>query len=173
MALSLDGFVSRRDHSLDWLMKYGADESDKSFELFTKGMDALVMGSGTYKTVLGFDRWPYKMPVYVMSGTLSPDEVPDSLKDKVRIKASNPEEIMRFLYDKGLERVYVDGGKLVQSFIAKGLIEEITLTQIPILIGDGKRLFGAIQKDIDLELIKSTPLKFGFVQSHYRLLTNR
>lgn len=170
MASSLDGFVARQDNSLDWLMKYGVDENDNSFEEFTKNIDVLVMGSGTFKTVLGFDQWPYKMPTYVMSRTLTQGDVPKSLQDKVTIKDLSPNELMQFLFQKDLKKVYVDGGKLVQSFINNGLINEITLTQIPILIGKGKRLFDETEGDIDLELINSKQMKFGFVQNHYRVL---
>lgn len=170
MASSLDGFVARQDNSLDWLMKYGIDENDTSFEEFTKNIDVLVMGSGTFKTVLGFEQWPYKMPVYVMSRRLTQDDVPEALQNQVTIKALNPKELMLFLYKKGLNNAYIDGGKLVQSFINDGLIKEITLTQIPILIGQGKRLFGEIDTDIDLELITSKPMKFGFIQNHYQVL---
>ncbi|WP_106795035.1 dihydrofolate reductase family protein [Aquimarina sp. Aq78] len=170
MASSLDGFVARQDNSLDWLMKYGIDENDNSFEKFTENMDVLVMGSGTYKTVLGFDQWPYKMPVYVMSRALTQENVPESLQNSVTINSLDPKELMQFLYREGLRRVYVDGGKLVQSFISNGLVSEITLTQIPILLGKGKRLFGEIESDMDLELIHSKQMKFGFVQNHYRVL---
>ena len=172
MATSLDGFVAREDNSLDWLMKYGVDESDNSFEEFTKNMDVLVMGSGTFKTVLSFNQWPYKMHTYVMSKTLTQNDVPEALQNMVTIKSLSPEELMKFLYENGFKRVYLDGGKLVQSFLSKGLIEEMTLTQIPILIGKGKRLFADIEKDIDLELVESKQMKFGFLQNHYRVLNN-
>lgn len=170
MASSLDGFVARQDNSLDWLMKYGVDEDDNSFEEFTKNIDVLVMGSGTYKTVLGFEQWPYKMPVYVLSRSLTQDDVPESLQKQVIIKALKPKVLMQLLYKKGLKKAYIDGGKLVQSFINDGYVKEITLTQIPILIGQGKRLFGELDKDIDLKLINSKPMKFGFIQNHYEVL---
>ncbi|MFD0962431.1 dihydrofolate reductase family protein [Pseudofulvibacter geojedonensis] len=172
MAASLDGFVARGDNSLDWLMKYEVDENDNSFEEFTKKMDALVMGSGTYKTIVGFNQWPYKMHTYVMSRTLTQYDVPKELQKKVTVKNLKPKELMKFLYENDLKKIYIDGGKLVQSFISKGLISEITLTQIPILIGKGKRLFGELEKDIDLELISSKSMKFGFIQNHYQLIND-
>ncbi len=173
MAISLDGFVAREDNSLDWLMKYGIDDSDNSFEEFTKNMNVLVMGSGTFKTVISFDQqWPYKMHTYVMSKTLTQNDIPKSLQDKISVKNLTPKQIMKFLYDKGLKSVYVDGGKLVQSFLRDGLINEITLTQIPIIIGKGKRLFAETEKDIDLEFVTSKQMKFGFIQNHYLVLNN-
>lgn len=76
---------------------------------------------------------------------------------------------MQQLYLKGLKRVYVDGGKLVQSLIREGFVQEITITMIPILIGSGKRLFGEIENDIDLELVSTKAFKLGFVQNHYHI----
>lgn len=172
MASSLDGFVARQDHSLDWLMKYDTKGQDHGYNDFIANMDVLVMGSGSFKTVLGFDQWPYQLPVFVMSTSLTQEDIPKDLVNKVTITNLNPLELMESLYVKNLKRVYVDGGKIVQSFIREELVKEITITHVPILIGDGKRLFGDIQKDIDLELITSKKLIPGFVQNHYHVVTN-
>ena len=64
----------------------------------------------------------------------------------------------------------MDGGQLVQSFIQAGLIEDINITLIPILIGEGVRLFGSIDGDIDLELTGSQAFSSGLVQNRYRIL---
>ncbi len=171
IATSLDGYIARTDNSLDWLMKYDLNPDEGGFDEFTANMDAMLMGSGTFKTVLGFGQWPYKMHTYVMSGSMAQEEVPESLQDKVTIKNTAPMELMKELYGQGVKKVYVDGGKLIQSFLRNNLISEITLTQTPILIGKGKSLFGEIESDIDLELISSKPMKFGFIQNHYRVLS--
>jgi len=173
MAASLDGFVARENHSLDWLMKYDTSGEDHGYKAFIKTIDVLVMGSGSYKTVLSFDSWPYEMHVFVMSRTLSQKDIPEALKNKVTITNLTPRNLMDFLYSEGMEKAYVDGGKLVQSFISDGLIDEITITHIPILIGTGKRLFGSITEDVDLDLVSSKILKPGFVQSFYKVLANK
>lgn len=177
MATSLDGFVAREDHSLDWLMKYENDKNDTSFEDFNNTIDAIIMGSGTFKTVCGLlkdakdsSAIPYKKHIYVMSNTLTQNDIPQLFKDKASIVQSTPKAFMKQLYSKGLTKIYIDGGKLVQSFMNEGLIEELTITQIPILIGKGKRLFGEVEADIDLELISSRPMKPCFLQNHYRII---
>ena len=172
MAMSLDGFVARQDHSIDWLMKYDTGGEDQGYDDFISKIDVLVMGSGSFKTVLGFGTWPYKIPVYVMSSSLTEEDIPENLTDKIEITNLGPSELMQQLYLKGLKRVYVDGGKLVKSFIHEEFIKEITITTIPILIGSGKRLFGEIERDIDLELISTKAFKLGFVQNHYHLIND-
>jgi dihydrofolate reductase len=58
MATSLDGFVARKDHSLDWLMKQNTHGEDHGFDDFMTSVDGLIMGSGSFKTVLAFESWP-------------------------------------------------------------------------------------------------------------------
>jgi dihydrofolate reductase len=70
---------------------------------------------------------------------------------------------------QGVHRVYVDGGQLVQSFLRDGLVADMVITTVPVLIGSGRRLFGALQQDIDLKLVSSCSFPSGLVQSTYRL----
>ncbi len=168
IATSLDGFVARKNHSLDWLMKQPATGEDYGYETFLSGVDGLVMGRGSYETVLGFDNWPYSKPVVVMSASLTDEDVPEGLKDKVRITDSSPTRILQELSELGWKRAYVDGGRVVGAFIRERLIEDIILTQVPILLGKGLRLFGELDQDADLELLSSRSFKSGMVQSHYR-----
>jgi len=173
MASSLDGFVARQDHSLDWLMKYDTGNEDQGYDHFISKIDVLVMGSGSFKTVLGFGSWPYQIPVYVLSNKMKQEEIPAELQDKVIITNENPKSLMQFLYKKGYQNAYVDGGKVVHSFLKEGLIQEMTITQIPILIGDGKRMFGDLENDIDLKLLSSKVFeKCGFVQTYYAVVNN-
>jgi dihydrofolate reductase len=67
--------------------------------------------------------------------------------------------------------VYLDGGVTIQRFIQEGLVNELTLTTIPILIGEGLPLFGALKKDVPLELIHATSFINGFVQKKYKFPT--
>lgn len=169
IATSLDGFIARRDHRIDWLMKQGIEGEDHGYEAFMDSVDGLVMGRGSFLNVLSFGDWPYRKPVVVMSRSLGESDIPEALRDKVRLSTQTPHELMASLQKAGWQRAYIDGGQLVQSFIRKGLIDDIILTTIPILIGDGIRLFGAVEQDIDLHLLSSTSFPSGLVQSHYKL----
>ena len=84
MAMSLDGFVARKNHGLDWLMKQKTEGEDHGYEAFQARMDGIVMGRGSYQNVLSFGEWPYTKPVIVMSKTLQQNDVPKELADKVR-----------------------------------------------------------------------------------------
>ncbi|MGH1479782.1 MAG: dihydrofolate reductase family protein [Geminicoccales bacterium] len=170
MAMSLDGFIARLDGAIDWLTKQKVDGEEHGFDAFMASVDGMVMGRASYQNVLTFGDWPYKMPVTVMSQTLTNTDVPDELKGRVRFSNRTPQELMEQLKIEGWKRAYVDGGKIVQSFLSAGLIEDMTLTHIPILLGDGLPLFGRLTKDIDLEHIETQSFPSGLVTSKYKII---
>jgi len=169
MATSLDGFIARRDHALDWLTERTTPEEDHGYEAFIDTVDGVIMGRATFKTVLGLGAWPYAIPVIVASSTLTEDDIPPELSAKVKLTQLAPRQLMQSLSDAGWTRAYVDGGRLVQSFLRAGLISEFTLTMLPVLLGDGRRLFGETESDIDLELLEAKSFRTGLVQLHYRV----
>ena len=170
MAMTLDGFVARKDHALDWLMKQDTAGEDHGFAAFQAGIDVIVMGSGSFRTVLGFGAWPYKKPVVVMSRSLSADDVPEALSGRVRISDLDPTSLMKSLQMKGHTRVYVDGGAVIQSFLRANLITDMKLAIVPILIGDGIRLFGDLDQDIDLRLQTVTQFPSGLAELRYSVV---
>lgn len=170
IATSLDGFVARQDHGIDWLIKQNTEGEDHGYDDFIAGVDGLIMGRGSFQTALAFDKWPYHKPVIVMSKSLAEDDVPDELKDKVRLTRREPKDLMASLAAEGWVRAYVDGGLVVQSFVRAGLVSDMTVTLIPILIGGGRRLFGELDGDVDLELLSAKSFPSGLVQTSYRIL---
>ncbi len=169
MAMSLDGFVARNDHSLDWLNKQPAENEDHGFLEFMDSVDALVMGTGSLRTVLGFGEWPYAKPVVVLSRSMAKQDVPEHLHDKVEFSTASPEELWETFRQRGYERVYVDGGAIIRSFLEAGFVQDMKITMIPILLGDGIRIFGETDGDIDLELISATPFPSGMVDLVYKV----
>lgn len=170
IAVSVDGCIARQDHTIDWLMKQQTEGEDHGGEAFFTGLDGIVMGANSFRTVLGFDvPWPYTVPLVVMSRTLTADDIPEPLRDKVRIAAGAPAAVMEGLGAEGWNRVWIDGGALVQSFLRAGLIEDMVLTTIPILIGDGIRLFGDLDADIDLTHVDTRSFPSGLVQTTWKL----
>lgn len=170
IATSLDGFVARSDHQIDWLTKQPDGDDDGGYAAFEESVDAIVMGSGSFRTVLGFGQWHYQKPVYVMSSSIVDSDIPESLKDKVQITRESPADLMAKLDEQGMNRVYVDGGAVVQSFARQRLISDFTITLVPILIGSGIRLFGELDQDVDLELVETRELSNGMLQVHYRIV---
>ena len=170
IATSLDGFVARKDHRIDWLLKQDTEGEDYGMESFMASVDGLVMGRGSYQNVLTFGKWPYKKPTIVMSKTLRSSDLPTELKGQVELTQLEPEPLMFSLHRRGWKNVYVDGGKVVQSFFRAGLIEDLNLTRVPMLIGSGLSLFGELDDDLDLKHLGTQSFPSGLVQSRYRVL---
>lgn len=169
IAISLDGYIARPDGDIDWLVQRNGPNEDHGYADFIAGIDIIVMGRGSYEKVLTFGTWPYDRPVLVLSNQLADSPVPDALTGKVRFSRLAPADVMKELARQNLRRVYVDGGRLVQSFLREGLVTDLMITTVPVLIGAGRPLFGALPRDIDLTLVSSRSFPSGLVQSLYRL----
>ncbi len=169
IATSLDGFIARRDGALDWLDEANVtvpEGEDCGFHAFMNSVDVLIMGRKTYETVLSFGAWPYgRTPVVVLSH--HPISFPPHLPDTVTHASEPLRDLLERLAGEGVKHVYVDGGHTIQGFLFEGLVDEMTVTVIPVIIGDGIPLFGAIEKDIHLTHLDTTAFDFGFVQTTY------
>ena len=184
IATSLDGFIARPDGSIDWLE--AANQAvppgeDCGYAAFMASVDLLVMGRETYQKVRTFPEWPYSgKPVWVASRRLptghtkrSATGVGDSLPAGVSITSQTPRAIVEAARREGHRRLYVDGGRLIQSFLAEGLITDLTITAAPVLLGVGRPLFGPQPTPGTLRLIGSRAFPFGFVQTTYRVEPER
>lgn len=171
IATSLDGFIAREDGSIDWLMKSHElvpQGEDCGYKAFIATVDTLIMGRASYEKVLSFDEWPYgDLPVIVIS---SQDlEIPEPLQGKVTARAQDPVELIQELGEQNIKHVYIDGGVTIQSFLARKLIDELTITYIPVLLGSGRSLFGAIKEDIPLKLLEAKTFHNNLVQVKYKV----
>ena len=174
IAISLDGYISRKDGSIDWLNKANdvvpAGEYC-GFSKFFNSIDTLIMGRNSYEQALTFDHWPYEnKPVIVLSSKKI--SIPDFLPKTVSSSSETPEELVKRLSISETKHLYVDGGITIQRFFNAGFIDEITITTIPILLGEGKPLFSKLDKDIHLKHIFTKAYDFGFVQTKYVILKN-
>jgi len=170
IASSLDGFIARENGSVDWLLNEDIPDKEKEdygYHSFMESVDALLMGRNSYEMVLSFGGdWHYgKKPVYVWSSKKL--NIPDKISDTVKQLNGNVREVIQQLEAEGISKVYVDGGKTIQTFISEGLLDEMIVTVIPILIGSGLPLFGNVPKDIRVEHRYSQSYPNGFVQSKY------
>jgi len=168
---SLDGFIARSDGAIDWLNEANAtvpDGEDCGFQAFMDLIDVLIMGRKTYEQVLSFGECPYdRIPVVVLSR--NPISFPPGVPVNVTHSSEPPRDLLERLAREGAERVYVDGGTTIQGFLSEGLIDEITVTVIPIILGDGIPLFGPVGEDIGLKHVHTTVFDFGFVQTTYSI----
>jgi len=170
IATSLDGFIAREDGDLDWLPGNDGESGDEDlgFNTFMDSVDVLVMGRNTYEMVLSFGQWPYgSKRVVVLSRKLT--QVSDNLPETVELRSCSPTELVKDLLKSGAKHLYVDGGKTIQGFLNAGLIQEIIITRVPVLIGNGIPLFGPVNKDLKLRHIETRSFANGFVQSRYEV----
>lgn len=153
IAASLDGFIASEDGGLDWLTEIpNPVGSDYGFSVFIDSIDAIIMGRNTFDTVLSFGEWPYSKPVFVLSR--SKKSVPDYLQGKAEFISGELKSIISILKRKGYHNLYIDGGKVIQSFLQEDLIDVITLTRATVLLGSGVPLFGNMK--IPLKFIHKT-----------------
>ena len=166
---SLDGFIARPDGGIDWLDVEGVLENeDYGYNEFIRDIDAIVMGRGSFEKVLTFDSWPYGSTRVVVLST-RPVTIPERLSQTVEHMAGPPEAIVTRLEERGLTRLYIDGGKTIQGFLRAGLIDRMTITRLPVILGEGIPLFGATGRDIRLEHVRTHAYPDGLVQTEYRV----
>lgn len=167
-ATSLDGYIADKKGGLEWLESIpNPGHLDMGYTKFTEKIDALVMGRKTYETVCGFGGpWPYTKPVFVWSHTLK--DIRTDPGNKVFVVSGNPGDILRQVHQKGYQRLYIDGGKTIQSFLEHDLVDELIITVIPVLLGGGTPLFGTLSRSLDFELVSSRVWLDALVQNHYR-----
>lgn len=168
IATSLDGYIADKDGGLDWLHAIpNPDNLDFGWGAFMERVDALVMGRTTFETVCGFDcEWPYTKPVFVLSNTLT--KIPSPYNDKAEIVSGPLSQVIDTINAKGFSQLYIDGGKTIQSFYDADLIDELIITQIPILLGGGTPLYGQLSEPLAFEHVDTTVHLNAMVQSHYR-----
>lgn len=164
IASSLDGFIAGPGDELDWLS--GFDGAEDTFTPFMAGIGALLMGRRTYDVVTGLDApWGYgDTPVLV--ATTRPLE---PIEPTVRAVTGSIGDMLAAARDTAGDRdVYVDGGRLIRSALDAGLIDALTVTMIPVILGDGVPLFAGLGRRVRLELVGNRDVGGGLVQLDYR-----
>ena len=165
IATSRDGFIAGPDDDLSWLPDGHVGE-DYGYEAFMADTAAIVMGRRTYDVVQGFGiDWPYgDTPVFVVtSRPLETDE------PSVQPVSGAPAEILARVREVTGGGVYVDGGDVIRQFLDADLIDEATITVIPIDIGEGIPLFASDVQRARLGDPASAPFPSGVVQQRYSL----
>ena len=167
IATSLDGYIADKNGGTDWLHSIpNPDNIDMGYGEFTSQIDALVMGRNTFETICGFDiDWPYQKPVFVLSNSLT--SIPEKFSGKVILIKGVLKDIIKQINEKGFYSLYIDGGKTIQGFLKEDLIDEMTITIIPCLLGGGIPLFNDLPKRLDFECIASKIYLGKIVQNYF------
>ena len=168
IATSLDGYIAPEDGSLDWLGTVpNPGGNDLGFADFMAQVDAVVMGRLSFETVQSFGvGWHYPKPGIILSSTLS--ELPNEFQEATFLTHGEPADVVAFAKSKGFNNLYIDGGTTIQRFLRSDLIDELIITEIPILLGGGDRLFGVLEEHLKFELVETQTLLDQMVKRHYR-----
>jgi dihydrofolate reductase len=168
---SVDGFIARKDGSLDFLS--AGESGSNGFEEFVATIDAHVIGRKTFDWARGWLRdhpgqWPFEKPVFVLTRRPGRLRIPKGVTCEVI--TGTPRRVISILARRGFRHLYVDGGQTIQGFLRAGSIDRLTITKVPVLIGEGIPLFGDLPHDVRLKHIRTKVYPKGLVQTEYRVL---
>jgi dihydrofolate reductase len=175
MAASLDGFIARRDGSVDWLETSDSFESgdtmtQESMEEFLRTIDCYVMGSRTYETALDFEAkglgWSYgNKPTFVLTSR----ELRKT-RNTVEFHSGDLERLMEERLKPNYGSIwFVGGGEVSGECLRRGLADEVRYSIMPILIGSGIAFFERLDTDVALHLVEVKAYKSGMVALRYEV----
>lgn len=169
MVCSLDGYIAKNDGSVDWMLSKdsfaeGVTLTEKDISDFLASVDCYVMGSYTYEHALELG-WPYgETPVYVLSSRTLPKE-----KETITFYSGDLAEFVHQALSPYNNIWIVGGSMLTREFLKHELADEIVVTIIPIILGNGLPFFEAIGKETPLHLKDVKAFKDGMVELTYQI----
>ncbi|MFN8025356.1 MAG: dihydrofolate reductase family protein [Acidimicrobiia bacterium] len=165
-ASSTDGYIATLDDDLAWLDAAVGEGEDYGYDEFIATVDAVAMGRGTYDYVVrqlgddGPSPWGERA-VYVFTNR------PPAPREHFTFWSCSPGEALAHWEAAGHERVYVDGGQVIGQFLAAGLIDDLTLTKAPVLLGEGRPLFPPVAARAQLRLDDVKAFPSGMLNLYY------
>ena len=175
IATSVDGYIATPDGGVDWLHTAGnldADmgSEDMGFQSYMDSVDCMIMGRKCMEMISSMnltpEQWPYgDVRIVVLSNTVK--EPPENLRGKIEMYSGDIQELILKLESSGFKHAYIDGGSTITSFVNLKLINEMTITKVPVLLGEGIPLFGKINKSVKLENAEASAFPNDFIQVKY------
>lgn len=179
IAVSADGYIATLDGEVEWLESAGNPQAGDGeqlgsggFEDYIASVDCVIMGRKSMEKISSFnlapEQWPYgELRIFVLSKSVT--AAPQNIADRVEMYSGEIPSLIDGLAAEGYEHAYIDGGRTITSFINHKLIGEVTITQAPILLGEGLPLFGKIAGQVRLSEAKATAFSNEFIQWKYNL----
>jgi len=175
MAASLDGFIARKDGSVDWLetsddFAGGVTMAPEAVEAFLETIDCYVMGSRTYETALRFEAqgfgWSYgDKPTFVLTSRDLP-----RIRDTVEFHSGDLAQFVNGRLRPAFHSIwFVGGGMVAAECLRRGLADEVCYSIVPVLIGDGIPFFERLDRDVALHLVEVKGYKSGTVELRYEV----
>ena len=155
IAMSLDGYIADKDGGVDWLNGQEEDgENMDTYSEFIKTIDTIIMGWNTYHQViteLSPEEWIYPEQV---SFVITHREIPST--ERIRFTSESPCDLIKRLREEEGNGIWICGGaSIVRQLMETDLIDTLHISVIPTLLGDGVRLFGPLEKEQKLRLVKT------------------
>jgi dihydrofolate reductase len=168
IAMSLDGFIATEDGDISWLSMAENPPEDYGYHDFIQTIDTVIMGRKTYDKVLSFGiKFPHMdKKCYVLSKTKSGKD------ENVTFYDGDIKELIEQIRQTEGKHIYCDGGAEIVFELSKlRFIDRYIVSIIPVLLGNGIRLFSGSGVFQELELVKSNAFSTGLVQLEYQLKT--
>lgn len=168
IATSIDGFIAKPNNDLSFLKRVEKEGEDYGYAAFTDTIDTIVLGRKTYEWVvneIGAAHYENgQRDIYVCSRT------PRTASGRTTFYSGNPVDLITELKAKPSDKhIYCDGGaELIHTLLQHELIDELIISIIPVLLGNGVRLFKEGAPEQNLELLSSKAFDTGLVQVHYK-----
>ena len=155
IAMSLDGYIADKDGGVDWLNGQEEDgENMDTYSEFIKTIDTIIMGWNTYHQViteLSPEEWVYPEQI---SYVITHREIPST--ERIRFTSESPCDLVKRLREEEGNGIWICGGaSIVRQLMETDLIDTLHISVIPTLLGDGVRLFGPLEKEQKLRLVKT------------------
>lgn len=164
IATSIDGYIARADGGLDWLDQVGGYDEDYGFQHLLGSIDALIIGRKTYEIATTVpDPYPGKR-VIVLSNSLN------SVTHGMELYRGDLTQLLTKLHEDGIKHIWIDGGVTVSQFLSSQMVDTMTLSIIPVILGSGIPLFNGIEKEIPCRVISSQSYPSGLVQLRYEIV---
>ena len=169
MAASLDGFIARKDGRVDWLETSDRFEAGQTLDPqfvadFLKSIDCYVMGSRTYETALAFEAaghgWAYgDKPVFVLTRRAL-----EKIRPTVELVSGELRQLIDHTLRPRFANIWIaGGGALCGECLRQGLVDEVRLSLMPVLIGEGIPFFQGLDRDVALHLLETKAYQSGMV----------
>jgi len=165
ISMSLDGYIATKDNSLEFLSVVEQEGEDYGYNDFITSVDTVIIGRKTYEKVIamGYEYPHTDKDVYILSRTAKP------AIGNFKFYANNLSGLVNNLKKQLGKHIYCDGGAEVANELMKNnLIDEFIISVIPILLGDGIKLFKDNRPEQILELLSIKQFSKGLIQLHYK-----
>ncbi|MDR6808129.1 dihydrofolate reductase [Dyadobacter sp. BE34] len=164
IAASLDGYIAKHDDDLTFLSLVEQEGEDYGYAEFIDTIDTVIIGRKTYDKVqaMGIEYLRADKEYHIMTRT------PRAQEGNVRFHTDDLKAFIEELKQKEGKHIFVDGGaEVVNQLMQMDLIDEYIVSLIPILLGDGIRLFKDGRPEQNLTFVSSKSFEKGLVQLHY------